>query len=428
GPKTQPPPISSAAKSAAGGSGSVILERYQLGRLLGRGSFAKVYSGRSLESIHEAVAVKVIDKAGGNGAAAVEPRILREVSAMRRLQHHPNILKLHEVLATKSKIYLVMELAEGGEISGKIGRNRRFSEPTARNYFQQVVSALRFCHRNGIAHRDIKPQNLLLDRSGLLKVTDFGLSALPEQNLNGILRTACGTPAYAAPEVVYRKGYDGKKADAWSCGVLLYVFLVGKLPFDDTNLPEMYRRIHRRSIDFPDFVSKPAKFLIYRLLDPNPETRLTLDDLIKSPWFKKSISLTNLSSHDHSLRDDEIGEPKTPTAFHIISMSSGLNLSSLLEIDSSHRKEIRFTSNLTTMGEIKEKLMEVGAELGYAVMENEKKSGGGGVALAVDIWEMGSENWFVELKVVDGEADEFGDSQWEEVKGKLDSIVVSWLN
>ncbi|KAK6138707.1 hypothetical protein DH2020_027550 [Rehmannia glutinosa] len=378
--------------SAGGGSGSIILDKYHLGRLLGRGSFAKVYLARLLENSDSDVAIKVIDKAA-TVDAAMEPRIIREVSAMRRLHQHPNILKLHEVMATKSKIYLVMELAQGGELFAKLNRCRRFSESTARKYFQQVVSALRFCHQNGVFHRDIKPQNLLLDQNGLLKITDFGLSALSDQKRDGLIYTACGTPAYTAPEVVYRKGYDGEKADAWSCGVLLYVFLVGSLPFDDSNLSNMYRAMHRRSFEFPDWVSKSAKIVIYRLMDPNPNTRLSLEEV---------------------------------NAFDLISMSSGLNLSGLFEAEL-NSKEMRFTCDMGVV-EIEKKVAKVGAGLGYRVEIG--KGGGirlvkGRVVLLLEIWEVAIQLWLVELKLVDGVM-EFGDLQWEELKSGLADIVLSW--
>ncbi|PIN09029.1 Serine/threonine protein kinase [Handroanthus impetiginosus] len=435
----QNPPLPSAIKirrttSAGGGSGSIILEKYQLCRLLGRGSFAKVYLGRSLDNSDTEVAVKVIDKAT-TVDAAMEPRILREVSAMRRLHHHPNILKLHEVMATKSKIYLVMELAPGGELFTKLSRCRRFSESTARKYFQQVVSALRFCHQNGVFHRDIKPQNLLLDQNGLLKITDFGLSALSEHKREGLIYTACGTPAYTAPEVVCRKGYDGEKADAWSCGVLLYVFLVGSLPFDDSNLACMYRAMHRRAFEFPAWVSKSAKIVIYRLMDPNPETRLSLDELIKLSWFKKSFSQEYLSSQgEQKLGSDSLDQKdfkylSRVNAFDIISLSSGLNLSGLFDSELK-TKEIRFTCGMHVL-EIEEKMATIGDELGYRTERG--KDGGvrlvkGRVVLSVEIREVATELWLVELKVSDGGLMEFGELQWEELKSKLADIVVSWIN
>ncbi|KAH6816374.1 CBL-interacting protein kinase 7 [Perilla frutescens var. hirtella] len=438
GPPTPTTPPPSATKirrttSAGGGSGSIILEKYQLGRLLGRGSFAKVYLGRLLDNADTEVAVKVIDKAA-TVDAAMEPRILREVSAMRRLHHHPNILKLHEVLATKSKIYLVMELAQGGELFAKLSRCRRFSESTARRYFQQVVSALRFCHQNGVFHRDIKPQNLLLDHNGVLKITDFGLSALSEHKIDGLIRTACGTPAYTAPEVVSRKGYNGETADAWSCGVLLYVFLVGSLPFDDSNLSNMYRAMHRRSFEFPDWVSKSAKIVIYRLLDPNPNTRLSLDDLIKLSWFKKSFSQENLRSHGDQEVGSEFVDAKgfrympQVNAFDLISMSSGLNLSGLFEEETSS-KEMRFTCGMQVV-EIEERVVKAGVESGYRVERG--KGGGmrlvkGRAVLVVEIWEVAAELWLVELRLVDG-AVEFGELQWGELRSGLGDIVLSWHN
>ncbi|XP_022875151.1 CBL-interacting serine/threonine-protein kinase 7-like [Olea europaea var. sylvestris] len=427
--KRSPPPPSSATKitraTRSGGSGSIILEKYKLGCVLGRGSFAKVYHATSLDDNSD-VAIKVIDKAT-TVDAAMEPRIVREVSAMRRLEHHPNILKLHEVMATKTKIYLVMELAPGGELFAKLSRQRRFSESTARLYFHQLVSALIFCHQNGIAHRDIKPQNLLLDNKGSLKITDFGLSALPEQKKDGLIYTACGTPAYTAPEVVYRKGYDGSKADAWSCGVLLYVFLVGCIPFDDRNLATMYRAIHHRVYEFPPWLSKPAKNVIFRLLDPNPKTRLSLEELIKLPWFNKSFSQESLVLHEHQLSDQEFKYLARINAFEIISMSSGLDLSGLFESEMKC-KQMRFTS-ISEVEEIEETVVKIGAGLGYRI---ERQKGGGiglvkgRVFLVVEIWEVARELWLVEVKVAGGGGG--GDLQWKELKLGLNDIVLSWHN
>ncbi|KAG6393366.1 hypothetical protein SASPL_147605 [Salvia splendens] len=429
---TTPPPSAAKIRRSTSGTGSIILEKYQLGRLLGRGSFAKVYLARLLNNPSAPeVAIKVIDKAA-TVDAAMEPRIVREVSAMRRLHHHSNILTLHEVMATKSKIYLVMELAPGGELFAKLSRCRRFSESTARRYFHQLISALRFCHQNGVFHRDIKPQNLLLDQNGLLKITDFGLSALSEHKIDGLVRTACGTPAYTAPEVISRRGYDGEKADAWSCGVLLYVFLVGSLPFDDGNLSNMYRAMHRRAFEFPDFVSKSAKIVIYRLLDPNPNTRLGLDELIKLSWFRKSFSQENLRSQsvDENLTGSEFLNSNhfkfmpRANAFDLISMSSGLDLSGLFEEETTSSKEIRFTTGME-VAKIEEKVSKTGLEFQYRV---ERRKGGvmrlikGRAVVEVDIWGVAPELWLVELRLVDGAA-ELGESQWGELRLGIGAIM-----
>jgi carbon catabolite-derepressing protein kinase len=274
-----------------------LVGKYELGSLLGRGTFAKVYLARPVAG-GEFVAVKVLDKAEVMGTAGMAPRVLREVTAMRRLRH-PNVLRLHEVLATRSRIYLVMELAPGGDLLSKIAAlpRRRLPEHAVRRVFGQLVAALSYCHARGVAHRDVKPQNVLLDGNGALKVSDFGLSALPDSlRDDGRLHTACGTPAYAAPEVLRRKAYDGAKADAWSCGVILFVLLAGHLPFDDANITDMCRRAHRREFQFPEWVSQPARSLVNRLLDPNPVTRVAVETLTTHPWFKRSLSLDSVAA------------------------------------------------------------------------------------------------------------------------------------
>ncbi|XP_008776496.2 CBL-interacting protein kinase 4-like [Phoenix dactylifera] len=405
----------------------VLLGRYEFGRLLGRGTFAKVYYARSLAD-GSGVAVKVLDKPEvlGTGMA---PRVLREVSAMRRLSH-PNILKLHEVMATKSKIYLVMEHAAGGDLHSLVARRGRLPEPVARRYFQQLVSAMRYCHARGVTHRDVKPQNLLLDRHGNLKVSDFGLSALPDQLLNdGRLHTACGTPAYTAPEVVRRKGYDGAKADAWSCGVILFVLLAGSLPFDDANLANMYRKIHRREYEFPSWISGSARRLVARLLDPNPETRMTIEALADHPWFKRSLSLdSQLSLMDLPPRDGAAAwAATTMNAFDIISLSSGLDLSGLF--DDRKKREKRFTSTASVQT-IMRRIEEMGAKLGYLVEWRKEGAVGlrrwGSVVLVVEVSEVVSPLLLVELRVDDGSTGEVEEFGWEELKAELGDIVFAW--
>lgn len=426
GVPTPPPPPS---PTYAG----TLFGKYQLGRLLGRGSFGKVYQARSLVD-NSIVAVKIIDKAM-TVDAAMEPRIVREIDAMRRLQNHPNILKIFEVMATKKKIYLVMELAAGGELFGKISGRRKLREGVARRYFQQLVSALIFCHQNGVAHRDIKPQNLLLDEYGNLKVSDFGLAALPEQLRNGLLQTACGTPAYTAPEIFSRRGngYDGSKADAWSCGVILYVLLSGLLPFDDSNLVTMYKKIHKRDYQFPDCISKPARYLIFQLLDPNPDTRMSIEKLMKTPWFKKSLR----SHHpENSLFHSDSSSEKwckpdivtIPNAFDIISLSSGLNLSGLFE--ATNLKQKRFTTNDVSAEKVLEKVKEVGEKLGFRAEKGKGWNiglGKGKVVLIVELMEIAENLLLGEVKVVDGGV-EFDEVHWDNLKDGLQDVVLAWYN
>ncbi|KAK8571870.1 hypothetical protein V6N13_047502 [Hibiscus sabdariffa] len=395
-PEPQPQPLKITRTKTPTG---ILLGKYQLGRLLGRGSFAKVHEATSLEDDNTVVAVKIIDKTK-TVDAAMEPRIIREVSAMRRLQHHPNILKIHEVMATKTKIYLIMELAAGGELFAKVLRRGRLSEPAARRYFSQLVSALHFCHQNGVAHRDVKPQNLLLDQNGNLKVSDFGLSALPEQLNDGLLHTACGTPAYTAPEVVRRKGYDGSKADAWSCGVILFVLLAGYLPFDDSNLVAMYKKIHRREFQFPAWISKHAKGIIWQLLDPN--------ELNKDRKLKHDMACNGVN------------------AFDIISLSSGLDLSGLFE----GGKEKRYITSSMEFDGVMERVMEVGERLGYRVEKGKRGVVGlekGRVVVVVEAVEVAELFVLVEVKVVDGGGGGIDEGQWVDLEAGVGNIFVSWV-
>jgi serine/threonine protein kinase len=149
-----------------------------------------------------------------------------------------------QVLASRTKIYIILEFVTGGELFDKIVYQGRLSENESRRYFQQLIDAVDFCHSKGVSHRDLKPENLLLDSLGNLKISDFGLSALPQQvRDDGLLHTTCGTPNYVAPEVLNNKGYDGAGADIWSCGVILYVLMAGFLPFDETDLVTLYRKV-----------------------------------------------------------------------------------------------------------------------------------------------------------------------------------------
>ncbi|KAK4786278.1 hypothetical protein SAY86_002967 [Trapa natans] len=419
---------------------AVVMGKYQLGRLLGRGSFAKVYKATSMAD-GSSVAIKVIEKSRPM-TTLMEPQIMREVAVMKRLRSHPNILKIHEVMATKTRIFLVMELASGGELFTKVRRQGRISEGAARRYFQQLVDALRFCHENGMAHRDIKPQNLLLDKSNVLKVSDFGLSALPEQlRKDGLLHTSCGTPSYTAPEVLYRRGYDGAKADAWSCGVVLFVLLAGYIPFDDTNLVGLYKKINSRDYRFPEWISKPARSLIHRLLDPNPATRMSLDTVGETAWFKRTLGPSNRSDscpaafllQDNSLQKEcELAAVSSMNAFDIISLSSGLNLSGLLETPDHQSAGKRFTSS-ANFEAISDKMREVGGRYGYSL---EKGKGGsfsldkGRVALAVEVYEITKSLFMVDVKVVGGggAAAVFEESHWGGWRDGLQEIVLSWHN
>lgn len=301
--------------------------KYELGKLLGCGAFAKVYHARNVRT-GQSVAIKAVSKQkivkGGMMA-----QIKREIAIMRRLRH-PHIVKLFEVLATKTKIYFVMEFAKGGELFTKIAKGR-FSEDLSRRYFQQLIAAVGYCHSRGVFHRDLKPENLLLDENWDLKVSDFGLSAVKEQiRPDGLLHTLCGTPAYVAPEILAKKGYGGAMVDIWSCGIILFVLNAGYLPFNDPNLMVLYRKIYKGEFRCPKWTSPDLKRLLSRLLDTNPETRITIDEIIQDPWFRKGYKEVKFHVDDFDLKDQEGDDSeKHLNAFDIISFSSGVDISGL---------------------------------------------------------------------------------------------------
>ncbi|KAG7609963.1 Protein kinase-like domain superfamily [Arabidopsis suecica] len=259
--------------------------KYEVGRLIGECNFGKLRSAVDTET-GDPVALMILDKDKVLKHKMAE-QIKREISIMK-LINHPNVVQLYEVLASKAKIYIVLEFISGGKLFDKIKNDGRMNEDEAQRYFQQLINAVDYCHSRGVYHRDLKPENLLLDAQENLKVAEFGLIALSQQaGGDGLRHTACGNPNYAAPEVLNDQGYDGAKADLWSCGVILFVLLAGYLPFEDSSLTTLYKKISSADFSCPPWLSSGVKNLIVRILDPNPMTRITIPEILEDVWFKK---------------------------------------------------------------------------------------------------------------------------------------------
>ncbi|XP_027338162.1 CBL-interacting serine/threonine-protein kinase 20-like [Abrus precatorius] len=438
---------------------TILMQGYEVGRLLGQGNFGKVYHARNLKT-GQSVAIKVINKEkvmrGG-----MKDQIKREISVMR-LVKHPNIVQVYEVMASKTKIYFAMEWVKGGELFHKVSQGR-LREEMARKYFQQLIDTVDHCHSRGVYHRDLKPENLLLDENGDLKVSDFGLSALLEsKKKDGLLHTTCGTPAYVAPEVIKKKGYDGAKADIWSCGVILYVLLAGFLPFNDKNLVEMYKKISKADFKFPRWFSSDVKRLLYRILDPNPRTRISISKIVQSNWFRKgymqieaprlpplsptngedisdvqaAFSSSGLDSDDSSKSDNDqsLMKPYHFNAFDIISLSSGLDLSGLFEKDNNERQAARFTTR-KPLSIILSKLEDVAQvdgrfnvikKNGIVILKENKTPMRNQLIIEAEIFEVTSSFHIVEVKKIDGDTLAYWRFWNRYLKPSLNEIVWTW--
>ncbi|KAK0615860.1 Pkinase-domain-containing protein [Bombardia bombarda] len=256
---------------------------YNIVKTLGEGSFGKVKLAVH-RSTGQQVALKIIARKKLI-SRDMQGRVEREIEYLQLLRH-PHIIKLYTVIKTPTEIIMVLEYA-GGELFDYIVQHGKMKEDEARRFFQQMLCAVEYCHRHKIVHRDLKPENLLLDENLNVKIADFGLSNIMTDG--NFLKTSCGSPNYAAPEVIGGKLYAGPEVDVWSCGVILYVLLVGRLPFDDEHIPSLFAKIARGSYMVPTWMSPGASSLIKKMLVVNPVQRATIDEIRQDPWFLKDL-------------------------------------------------------------------------------------------------------------------------------------------
>ncbi|CAG7895501.1 unnamed protein product [Brassica rapa] len=269
-----------------GGNGvESILANYKLGKTLGIGSFGKVKIAEHVVTGHK-VAIKILNRRKIKNME-MEEKVRREIKILRLFMHH-HIIRQYEVIETPSDIYVVMEYVKSGELFDYIVEKGRLQEEEARNFFQQqIISGVEYCHRNMVVHRDLKPENLLLDSRCNIKIADFGLSNVMRDG--HFLKTSCGSPNYAAPEVISGKLYAGPEVDVWSCGVILYALLCGTLPFDDENIPNLFKKIKGGIYTLPSHLSPDARDLIPRMLVVDPVKRITIPEIRQHRWFQTHL-------------------------------------------------------------------------------------------------------------------------------------------
>ena len=269
---------------------------WKLGTTLGKGATSRVFLATNSQT-GEKAAVKVVSKSALNAARNSEPvsdrdcdsaglsyGIEREIIIMKLL-NHPNVLRLYDVWETEKALYLVLEYVEGGELFDLLVESGPLPERTATAFFRQIILGASYCHSLGICHRDLKPENLLLDRDYNIKIADFGMAAL--ESKDRLLETSCGSPHYAAPEIVSGLRYHGSASDVWSCGVILFALLTGRLPFDDENIRDLLLKVQRGHYEIVEDLSVEARDLIAKMLTVDPEKRIKTRDILYHPLLLK---------------------------------------------------------------------------------------------------------------------------------------------
>nr|AGT16857.1 serine kinase [Saccharum hybrid cultivar R570]AGT17369.1 SNF1-type serine-threonine protein kinase [Saccharum hybrid cultivar R570]ATG86224.1 sucrose non-fermenting 1-related protein kinase 2.4 [Saccharum hybrid cultivar GT21] len=295
------------------------MDKYEAVRDIGSGNFGVARLMRNRET-RELVAVKCIER-----GHRIDENVYREIINHRSLRH-PNIIRFKEVILTPTHLMIVMEFAAGGELFDRICDRGRFSEDEARYFFQQLICGVSYCHYMQICHRDLKLENVLLDGSPAprLKICDFGYSK--SSVLHSRPKSAVGTPAYIAPEVLSRREYDGKLADVWSCGVTLYIMLVGAYPFEDPDDPKNIRKtiqqIMQVQYKIPDYVhiSTECQQLLARIFVANPMRRIIMKEIKSHPWFLKNLprELTETAQGMYYRRDNRVPSYSDQTSEEIM--------------------------------------------------------------------------------------------------------------
>ncbi|KAJ9627655.1 Serine/threonine-protein kinase [Taxawa tesnikishii (nom. ined.)] len=272
-----------------------ITGHWELGKTIGAGSMGKVKLARNKET-GEQVAVKIVPRQSTDehrnaqererADHSKEIRTARE-AAIVTLVDHPYICGMRDVVRTTYHWYMLFEYVNGGQMLDYIISHGRLKEKQARKFGRQIASALDYCHKNSIVHRDLKIENILISKTGDIKIIDFGLSNTfsPKSNL----KTFCGSLYFAAPELLQAKPYTGPEVDVWSFGIVLYVLVCGKVPFDDQSMPQLHAKIKRGVVDYPPWLTDDCKKLIGRMLVTDPSQRASLSEILTHPWLIKGF-------------------------------------------------------------------------------------------------------------------------------------------
>ncbi|CAL1714656.1 unnamed protein product [Somion occarium] len=285
------------------GGDPTMIGLWKLGREIGRGASGRVRIARHSKTGQYA-AVKIVSKQFivssrmslrdlGDDADRVLRDLEREIVVMKLIEH-PNIMRLHDVWETSSDLYLILEYVEGGELFDYLCEKGKLPTIEASRLFQQIISAMHYCHQVNIAHRDLKPENILLDKDKNIKVADFGMAAAWHGQAQ-LLQTACGSPHYAAPEVINQLAYDGSLADIWSCGVILFALVAGRLPFNDEDSGQVLEAVRAGKYEMPTNIDPGAQDLISKMLVYDPTKRISMTDILQHPFCTRDPPTKSLA-------------------------------------------------------------------------------------------------------------------------------------
>uniref|UniRef100_A0AAQ5X266 Protein kinase domain-containing protein n=1 Tax=Amphiprion ocellaris TaxID=80972 RepID=A0AAQ5X266_AMPOC len=279
--------MSSSGKDNSGAPHANYVGPYRLEKTLGKGQTGLVKLGVHCVTCQK-VAIKIVNRE--KLSESVLMKVEREIAILKLIEH-PHVLKLHDVYENKKYLYLVLEHVSGGELFDYLVKKGRLTPKEARKFFRQIMSALDFCHSHSICHRDLKPENLLLDEKNNIRIADFGMASL--QVGDSLLETSCGSPHYACPEVIRGEKYDGRKADVWSCGVILFALLVGALPFDDDNLRNLLEKVKLGVFHMPHFIPPDCQNLLRGMIEVDASKRLTVSSVKRLNDYAKEIGGKN---------------------------------------------------------------------------------------------------------------------------------------
>lgn len=292
------------------------IRHYVFGDMLGSGSFSTVFKILNTRN-RQTYACKVVPRSN-LADEGDQNRFQREINAMAFIRHE-NLIALHDFFFDDTNFYLVMDLCAGGELHTYLCKNGRIDEPTAALIFRQFAAGVAYCHSFGVAHRDLKPENILFDVFPRVKVSDFGLCGYITGEIK--MQTFCGSPCYCSPECLCRIPYDGRSADVWSLGVILYVMVTGQNPWNISNTSLMLHQILRGSYHLPDFLSQSLTNLISNMLKVNPSERFTMQDVLAHSWLKRGDE-SSFRAMEHAPEIGSANDQIGPIPLSIISQLS----------------------------------------------------------------------------------------------------------